>query len=64
VKKREDVYDAKGRKIGTIHHDQGRDNYYDPTGHFKGHTDKNGTRDRIGRKIADKPVRGLLWNKE
>ena len=59
--KHEDVLDGKGKRIGRIHHDSDRDNYYDGTGRFLGHTDQSGTRDKIGRKIADKPVGGLLW---
>jgi hypothetical protein len=61
--KRTDVYDGRGKKIGTIHHEISRDNYYDPAGRFLGSTDRNGTRDRIGRIVADKPSGGLLWKK-
>ncbi len=58
--KYENIYDGKGKKIAEIHHDVGRDNFYSPTGDYLGHTDRNGTRDKIGRIVADKPVGGLL----
>ena len=62
--KHEDVHDGFGKKIAEIHHDGDRDNYYDPCGSFLGRTDKDGTRDSIGRRIADKPVGGLLIRKK
>jgi len=64
VSKFEYIYDGKGKRIAEVHHDVGRDNYYSPTGEFLGHTDKNGTRDKIGRIVADKPVGGLLIPKK
>lgn len=64
MSKFEYIYDGKGKRIAEVHHDVGRDNYYSPTGEFLGHTDKNGTRDKIGRIVADKPVGGLLIPKK
>jgi hypothetical protein len=60
----ENVYDGKGKKIAEIHHDVGRDNYYTSTGGYLGHTEKNGTRDSIGRPVAIKPLGGLLIKKK
>jgi hypothetical protein len=62
--KYEDIYRGIGRKIGEVHHDIGRDNYYSPTGDYLGRTDKNGTRDKIDRIVADKPLGGLLIPKK
>ena len=56
----ENIFDNRGKKIAEVHHDTGRDNYFTPTGSFLGHTDKNGTRDSIGRPVADRPFGGLL----
>jgi hypothetical protein len=56
----ENIFDGLGKKIVEIHHDRTRDNYYDPTGRFLGHTDETGTRDVVGRRLADKPLGGLL----
>jgi hypothetical protein len=60
----ENIYDGRGKKIVEIHQDSDRDNYYDPNGRFLGRTDENATRDKIGRKIADKPIGGLLIPKK
>ena len=60
----ENIYDGKGKKIAEVHHDLGRDNYYSPTGVYLGHTEKNATRDKTGRILADKPLGGLLIRKK
>jgi hypothetical protein len=60
----ENIYDGKGKKIAEVHHDVDRDNYYSPTGSYLGRTDKNGTRDEVGRPIANKPLGGLLIRKK
>ena len=60
----ENIYDGRGKKIVEIHHDSDRDNFFTPDGRFLGHTDESATRDKIGRKIADKPLGGLLIPKK
>jgi hypothetical protein len=56
----ENIHDSSGKKIAEVHHNHGRDSYYDSRGHYLGKTDRDGTRGPSGRLLADKPVGGLL----